>query len=205
MEREELLLLGDFYEYFSEKECNGAEYVQAWQVCFKKALHNRSYHPFMRDFLKEGFGKFLRFFDAGGKRCLGDVLGREVIEKRQREGGEGENGQRKPGQGTEILQEYLSCFDGEVRSYLEENSYLQEATKALLKQSAAGAALCSKTEYALCLGKRERCLAGVSRSLYCGDKRKLDGEKSEPRVLGSRPDQRDSRRDVHGTVEGRRR
>lgn len=139
MEREELLLLGDFYEYFSEKECNGAAYVQAWQVCFKKALHNRSYHPFMRDFLKEGFGKFLRFFDAGGKRCLGDVLGREVIEKRQREGGEGENGQRKPGQGTEILQEYLSCFDGEVRSYLEENSYLQEATKALLKQSAAGA------------------------------------------------------------------
>lgn len=70
---------------------------------------------------------------------MGDVLGREVIEKRQREGGEGENGQRKPGQGTEILQEYLSCFDGEVRSYLEENSYLQEATKALLKQSAAGA------------------------------------------------------------------
>lgn len=139
LEREELLMLGDFYEYFSEREFHGAAYAQVWQVCFEKALHNRNYHHLMGDFLRAGFGKFLRFYDMGGKKRLGDVLVRE--QKGQKKGTEAQDGQRKwgePGQEREILQEYMSCFDGEIRSYLEENAYLQEATKALLKQSEAG-------------------------------------------------------------------
>lgn len=117
--REELQLLGCFYELYPRQQPGETWYLGMWLTCFKKALQNRAYNDLMKKFLIDGFPAFFACYRMNERKSL-----QEAFSACLNAGG---------GQARERFEEYRPLFDETVGKTLEDSAYLNLAADTIEK------------------------------------------------------------------------